>query len=141
VNLFNFLSFAVSFAFLLYASVQDLKTKTISNKVWLFYAPCGLFLAVMSFSVLNPYVVLFYIINLCLTVIISLALWELGVYGGADTKALICVGFAHPTSLLVFAYTGLLMIGANLAKKKQNLPLLPFMTLALSFVFIHVLMV
>lgn len=141
MNLFVLLTYAVSFSFLSYASYRDIKTRYISNYVWLFYGITALLLAVTVYTTQNPYAILFYIIDIALTVIISLAMWELGIYGGADTKALVCIALAHPTALLVFAYTGLLMLGANLRKKKENLPLIPFMTLALSFVFIHVLMI
>jgi hypothetical protein len=70
---------------------------------------------------------------------LAMAMWYLGVYGGADAKALICLGFAHPTSLMVFAYSGVMLVTANLVtKKKQTIPAIPFMTLALGFVLIQV---
>lgn len=138
MNPFVLLTYIVSFSFLSYASYWDIKTREVSNKVWLFYGVTALFLAVVVYTTQNAFAILFYIINLSLTVIIAVALWEFGAYGGADTKALVCIAFGHPISLLVFAYTGLLMLGASLRKKKSNLPLIPFMTLALAFVFLYV---
>jgi Flp pilus assembly protein protease CpaA len=139
MNLILLFTYAVSFCFLGYASYQDIKTKEVSNKVWLFYGIVGLLLAAIIYTTQNPFAILFYIINLSITVIIAIVFWEIGVYGGADTKALVCVSFSHATSLLVFAYTGLLMLGANLKKKRENLPLIPFMTLALAVALVQII--
>lgn len=122
-----------------YASFCDLKTKEVSNWVWLFYGSTSLIVSAVTFSTQAPTAMIFYVINVAVTFIVAFAMWELNVFGGADTKALVCISFAHVTSLLVFGYTMLLMFGANMQKKKENLALIPFMTLALAIAFLNVI--
>ena len=90
----------VAFCFLFVSSWYDFKTREVPNRVWLFFAPIGFTLAALQ-SLLNftagesvdPVLWLF---SLGVTGGISLALFYLGLFGGADAKALICLSITLP---------------------------------------------
>lgn len=86
----------VSLLFLLYASWSDLKTREVSNWVWVFYAPIGitlslilLFLSDISYDMFG--------ISVGVTSALAVALFYAGAFGGADAKALICLSLTLPT--------------------------------------------
>lgn len=136
------LQYAASFAFLGWASYQDLKSREVRNATWLFYIIASVVLSTLNFTLFMPHAAVWYVINIAVTFILSMALWQLGVYGGADSKALICISIAHTVSLLTFAYAGVMLLTANvIQKRKEVLPAIPFLTLALGFSFIQVLMI
>jgi preflagellin peptidase FlaK len=88
----------VSLLFLLYASWSDLKTREVSNWVWVLYAPIGvalslllLFLSDFSYSMLYLFG-----ISVGVTSVLAVALFYAGAFGGADAKALICLSFTLP---------------------------------------------
>jgi len=87
----------VSLAFLLYASWSDLKTREVSNWVWIFFAPIGIILSLvwlfLNFSYDTLYV---FGISVGVTSVLAVALFYVGAFGGADSKALICLSLALP---------------------------------------------
>ena len=96
----------VSLAFLLYASWSDLKTREVSNMVWVFFAPLGLALTLANaFSDADPYTKLdWFGISVGITSALAVVLFYAGAYGGADAKALICLSLAlpfYPTSFMM----------------------------------------
>ena len=129
------LQYAFSFAFLSYASFSDIKTREVTNKLWLLYAPTALVLTTLNIIIYRPDSGILVVTNIGVTFILSIALWLVHAVGGADTKALVCIGIAHTTSLLTFGYAGIIMLTAYLAtygkRKNHNLPLIPFLTLSL----------
>lgn len=135
------LQYAVSFAFLGYASYKDIKYREVKNIVWLAYAVPSVVLAVLNFILFLQYAAVWYVINIGVTTIFAMALWQLGVAGGADTKALVAISLAHTTSLLAFANAGVMLLTANfVSKRKKSLPAIPFLTLGLGFVLLQVLL-
>jgi archaeal preflagellin peptidase FlaK len=85
----------LSVAALLAASFSDLKTREVSNKVWLVYGPSALalFVARMVFAWdLAPIVG----VSAISTFVVAFLLFHFGVMGGADSKALMCLGLALP---------------------------------------------
>ena len=89
---------ALSFAFLVYASWSDIKTREVSNKVWLLYAPSGLMLTLFEGLLYEDYDYwLFAGISIALTFTLAVSLFYLGAFGGADAKAFMCLALAFPT--------------------------------------------
>jgi len=86
-----------SILFLSYSSWQDIKKREVSNTVWLIFLPTGLFLSLLEVLLGTD---LFFLIPLALSVIIttglSFGLFYLGLFGGADAKALICLSTVMP---------------------------------------------
>lgn len=86
----------ISLIFLSYASWADLKTREVSNKVWVIFGPLALLLTIFQY-VLSPQDVLFYyILPITVTSTLSLVLFYAGGFGGADAKALICISLSLP---------------------------------------------
>jgi preflagellin peptidase FlaK len=88
----------LSLAFLLYASWSDYKTREVSNRVWAFYAPIALFLSLAELLLYEPSKLPLFGLSFGLTVVIAFALFYSGGFGGADSKALMCIGLALPFS-------------------------------------------
>jgi preflagellin peptidase FlaK len=89
---------ALSLAFLIYASYSDYKTREVSNRVWTFYAPIALFLSLVELLLYEPSKLPFFGFSFGLTAIIAVILFYSGGFGGADSKALMCIGLALPFS-------------------------------------------
>lgn len=89
---------AISLAFLIYASWSDYKTREVSNRVWAFYAPIALFLSLSDLLLYEPSKLLLFGLSFALTAGIALLLFYSGGFGGADSKALICIALALPFS-------------------------------------------
>jgi len=82
--------------FFIYASYSDYKTREVSNSVWILLAPTAFALTfaelfLSDFSALHLF-------GLCfgLTAAFAMVLFYAGGFGGADAKALICLGLALP---------------------------------------------
>jgi len=126
--------YAVSFVFLGYASWRDLKTREVSNKVWLFYAPVILLFAVVDLWVFRPYWIMAYVVSAGVVCVVSLGLWSLRVWGGADAKAMLCVGMGFVVALLALANCLILRLGMELGnRRRREIPMLPLILLGLLF--------
>lgn len=88
----------VSLLFLLYASWSDLKTREVSNWVWVFYAPIGVVLSLILLFLPDFSYDMFYVfgVSVGVTSALAVALFYVGAFGGADAKALICLSFTLP---------------------------------------------
>ncbi|MCD6241735.1 prepilin peptidase, partial [Candidatus Bathyarchaeota archaeon] len=94
----NVFRVAISLIFLGYASWSDIKTREVSNKVWLLYAPLGLMLTLFEGLLYEDYDYwLFAGISIALTFTLAVSLFYLGAFGGADAKAFMCLALAFPT--------------------------------------------
>lgn len=94
----EFIRIAISLIFLGYASWSDIKTREVTNKVWLFYAPLGSILTLIDRIIRRNYDYwLFALISIALTSILAISLFYLGAFGGADAKAFMCIALAFPT--------------------------------------------
>jgi preflagellin peptidase FlaK len=86
-----------------YASWSDCKKREVSNKVWLIMAPLAFALTTFQYVVFSPSMLQFYALSFAITAGLSIALFYLGAFGGADAKALMCLALAlpsYPDSLL-----------------------------------------
>jgi preflagellin peptidase FlaK len=102
----------VALAFLLYASWSDLKTREVSNWVWVFFAPIGLTLSLVQLFLFDfSYETLYWFgVSVGVTSALAVVLFYAGAYGGADAKALICLSFTlpfYPTNFISLAYVPL----------------------------------
>ncbi len=81
------------------ASVSDLRTREVSNKVWLIYAPVGAALLLVRIFVASDMVKTMtdLAIPAATTFIVAFLLFQFGVMGGADCKALMSLGLCLPT--------------------------------------------
>lgn len=90
---------------LLVASISDFKTREVSNKVWIAYGPLALILfiarIVLSPSPLDTALVL--LVSSLATIVVAFLLFQFGAMGGADSKALMCLGLALPVPPSVFS--------------------------------------
>lgn len=148
-------SVAVSLAVLVYASWRDYVCREVSNKVWVIYAPIALALTLTELVLYEPSSLPWYGLSVGVTVAVALLLFYTGGFGGADSKALMCIAIAlpfapltlfrpvitaaiSPQANLIFpvtifsnavifaALTGIYMIIRNVAwHKKRKVPMFP----------------
>src|SRR5207244_6442319 len=79
------------------ASLSDLKTREISNKFWLVYGPAAS--SVLALRIIfAPDALPILAVSAGATIVVSFLLFQFSVMGGADSKALMCLGLALPVS-------------------------------------------
>jgi len=86
----------VSLGFLLYASWSDYRTREVSNRVWAIYAPIALVLSLTEFLLFDPSKLPLFGLSVGITTAIAILLFYSGGFGGADSKALMCIALALP---------------------------------------------
>ncbi len=99
-ELLEFLRVFISFLFLAISSWYDFKTREVPNMVWLFYAPIGLVMTLLQlylgYLARENMSSIIWLLSFAVTSGISLALFYISFFGGADAKALICLSIALP---------------------------------------------
>jgi preflagellin peptidase FlaK len=88
----------LSLAVLLYASWSDYKTREVSNRVWAIYAPIALILSLAELLLYEPSKLPFFGLSFGVTAALAIILFYSGGFGGADSKALMCIALALPFS-------------------------------------------
>ena len=96
--LFIAANITLSLSFLLYASWSDYKTREVSNRVWVIYAPVALSLSLAGFLLFDPSRLPFFVLSFGVTAATAILLFYTGGFGGADSKALMCIALALPFS-------------------------------------------
>jgi archaeal preflagellin peptidase FlaK len=86
----------VSIVILLYSSWSDYKTREVSNKVWAVYGPIALILTLSELLLFEQSQLPFYGLGVGLSVGLAFLLFYVGGFGGADSKALMCIALALP---------------------------------------------
>jgi preflagellin peptidase FlaK len=89
-------SLTLTIILLVYASWRDWKTREVSNRVWIVLGSVGGFLTGFKAFVWGRPELLFWSLGLAFLTVLALALYYVGFLGGADSKALICLGLALP---------------------------------------------
>jgi preflagellin peptidase FlaK len=89
---------------LLAASISDFKPREVSNKVWMAYGPAALllFMARIALSSSPWDTTLVLLVSSLATIVVAFLLFQFGAMGGADSKALMCLGLALPVPPGVF---------------------------------------
>src|SRR3989337_2243690 len=100
--LFTAANIMLSLSFLLYASWSDYKTREVSNRVWVIYPPLALSLSLAGFLLFDPSRLPFFVLSFGVTAAIAILLFYTGAFGGADSKALMCIALALPFSTQTF---------------------------------------
>ena len=95
-EIFSALRVTITIVFLVYASWSDYKTREVSNRVWVVYAPIALALSLAELLIYEPANLLLFGLSVGLTVGFALLLFYTGGFGGADSKALMCISLALP---------------------------------------------
>ena len=94
--IFSIAQVTLTLIVLTYASWRDYKTREVSNRVWAFYAPIALSISLIEIITFDSSKLMLFGVSVGLTVGISFLLFYSGGFGGADSKALMCLGFALP---------------------------------------------
>jgi preflagellin peptidase FlaK len=87
---------AIVTLFLVYASWSDYKTREVSDKVWILLAPLSFALTMIQLLLYAPDQLTSFGISFALTAIFAIVLFYSGGFGGADSKALMCLALALP---------------------------------------------
>lgn len=134
---------------LIYGAICDHKTAQAPNKLWI-YTPAGLFFTALTLA-FYPQNIALTIISASLTVVLSLALFYLNMWGGADAKALILLAASTPlppiwvapmlypaTILILASLTAIIYTASKRPKNfmKTKIRYLPFIAAAYIFTFI-----
>lgn len=85
----------VSLGVLIAASLSDLKTREVSNKFWLLYGPVAALMFILRI-VSSPEGTPILLVSAGATIVVAFLLFQFGVMGGADSKALMCFSLAMP---------------------------------------------
>jgi preflagellin peptidase FlaK len=86
----------VTLVILFYSSWSDYKTREVSNRVWAIYAPIALALSLVEFLVFEPSMLPLFGLSAGITIGFALLLFYSGGFGGADSKAFMCIALALP---------------------------------------------
>jgi len=95
LDILEMLSILVTLVFFSLGSYYDMKAREVSDKVWMVYGPIGIALTIGR-MILEPSTLFFTAISAGITVLIAFGLFYLGLFGGADAKAILCLGATMP---------------------------------------------
>jgi preflagellin peptidase FlaK len=95
IEVLDTLSILVTLFFFSLGSYYDMKTREVSDRVWLAYAPIGIGLTI-AHLVVDASAFFLVAISAGVTVLIAFGLFYLGLFGGADAKAILCLGATMP---------------------------------------------
>jgi prepilin signal peptidase PulO-like enzyme (type II secretory pathway) len=95
MQILDALAVLLSLFFFVVGSVSDFKTREVDDKVWWVYGPSGAALTVTRL-VVDPSLLLLTGISVGIAFLISMGLLYFGLTGGADAKAIICLGITLP---------------------------------------------
>lgn len=87
---------AISLLFLIYGSWRDHKTREVSNRVWVVYGPIAVALSLSELILFEPSQLPLYGLSVGVTVGFAFLLFYSGGFGGADSKAFMCLAFSLP---------------------------------------------
>jgi archaeal preflagellin peptidase FlaK len=94
--IFSTAQVALTLVILTYASWRDYKTREVSNRVWAIYAPIALSISLLEIITIDSSKLMLFGVSVGLTVGIAFLLFYSGGFGGADSKALMCLALALP---------------------------------------------
>lgn len=124
-----------------YAAWCDYKVGEVANKVWI-YAPFALSLTLTSCA-LNPEQLTYTVMSFVATIAISLTLFYVGGWGGADAKAFLTIGAAMPVTpfiapnfmfmypLTIILVSSLLAFVASRIRHQKTIRYLPYVFVSL----------
>jgi preflagellin peptidase FlaK len=86
----------MTLSFLLYASWKDYESREVSNSIWILFVPLAFALTFTELLLFDSEQLLFYAMCVGLTAAFAIILFYAGAFGGADSKALMCIALALP---------------------------------------------
>lgn len=91
---------AASLVMMCYGSYRDLRTREVSNKLWIVFGALGVVMNILDFGFLGRRTsdLIQVGISVGLTWPIALVFFYVGLYGGADAKALMILALLTPTA-------------------------------------------
>ncbi len=93
----DLLSTVTCAVFLTIGSGSDLKSREVSNKLWVVFLPMSVALTIIRLRV-SPSLLPLYATSIALSTAIAFLVFHIGFFGGADAKALITLAVAQPLS-------------------------------------------
>jgi preflagellin peptidase FlaK len=106
VSFTGIIGLIVSLVFLVIAAVYDLRIREVPDKVWLAYGSIGLVITILRLYSGFESIYLM-TISIASSFILSVVMDHLGVFGGADAKAMICLSLVVPLVPPGVQYVGL----------------------------------
>ena len=103
---------AFSIGVLLYSSWSDYKTREVSNAVWAIYGPIALAFSLAELLLFEPTQLPLYALSFGVTVALAFLLFYTGAFGGADSKAFMCIALALPFAPIAL-FTPILFDGVS----------------------------
>ena len=97
----EFAAILLTLFFFVLSSVYDLKTREVDDKVWLVYGSIGAALTA-SRLILDPSALIVTAISIAVATVLALGIFYFGLFGGADAKAIICLGLTLPLAPVSF---------------------------------------
>jgi preflagellin peptidase FlaK len=95
IQIIQFAAIGVSIFFFLLGSIFDLRTREVDDRVWLAFGPIGLTLTIVRL-LMDPSTLLITLISIALATLLSFGVFYFGLFGGADAKAIMCLGVTLP---------------------------------------------
>jgi Flp pilus assembly protein protease CpaA len=110
--LFVVLKLVVALCFLVPAAFSDVRSRLVSNKIWLMFVPVALVLAVVEAALFTSSLTAWGLLfgSYGATIVCSLVAFRFGWFGGADVKCFICLGLLFPFFPLTFLPGFLLVV-------------------------------
>ena len=91
----DYSSIFITLLFLTISSVFDLRTREVPDKIWLIYGSLGLAITIIRLFV-DPTILVLTVASIGLAILIAFGMVYFGLFGGADAKALMCIGITIP---------------------------------------------
>jgi len=85
---------------LIYACYSDLKTRSVTNKLWLLMIAVGMPIAIYNIFIQGIPFLIRFVFSLFFTFLLSYLFFRMRLFGGADAKSLICIAVLIPTNPL-----------------------------------------
>jgi preflagellin peptidase FlaK len=95
LQLSEYAAILVTLFFYVLSSIFDLRTREVDDKVWLVYGSIGAALTAFHL-ILDSSALIVTAISIAVATILALAIFYFGLFGGADAKAIICLGLTLP---------------------------------------------
>jgi preflagellin peptidase FlaK len=105
LTILQLLAVAVTLFFFGLGSILDLRSREVDDRVWLVYGPVGLLLTIITLFV-DPSRIILTALSVGIAFVLAIGLFYFGLFGGADAKAIMCLGLAIP--LVPRGFPGLL---------------------------------
>lgn len=113
-----FAQFLVSFCFLLYAAIKDVKIREVPNRTWVLYALIALPLAAINLYGENTVLIFVYVASVLGVFAVSLVTFHFNGWGGADAKAVVCLSLSLGYAVFNVLFLGLIFYFAYSMKHK-----------------------